>query len=126
MVGCSTAAGPPESSIRLHFTNGKRLPAWPDSLLPIFPNPFNRGAGDTSLTVVFNMKDSGSAIVLIQNALGDEIAGFSDSLIVPGFYTGQWNPIASDGTPLIAGIYFITFRTQKYIDSRLVNIQQNE
>ncbi len=126
IVGCSAAAGPPEGSIRLNFTKSKVRPAWPDSLLPIFPNPFNRSAGDSSLTISFNMKDSGAANVLIQNALGDEITGFSDSLLVPGWYSGQWNPIASDGTPLMAGIYFITFRTENYIDSRLVNIQQNE
>ncbi len=126
LFGCTSTSSAPEGSIRLNFVKGKQLPSLPDSLLPIFPNPFNRASGDTSLSVQFNIKQTTTAILLIQNALGDEIAGFSDTALAPGFYSGHWNPIGSDGARLNSGLYFVTLRTNSYIDSRLVNIQTNE
>ena len=126
LFGCSSTSAPPEGSIRLAFPSPKRIKPANDSLYPIFPNPFNRAGGDTSLVIQFDLRDSGTAILLFQNALGDEIAGYSDTTLAPGHYSGSWNPFASDGTPLNAGLYFVTLRTKNYIDSRLVNIEENE
>ena len=97
-----------------------------DSLYPIFPNPYNRVAGDTALTIHFSLQDTGSAQVVIQNALGDQVEIFSDSVLPSGYYTGSWNPLASDGTHLLSGLYFVTLRNGNFIYSRLVDIQENQ
>jgi hypothetical protein len=103
-----------------------------DSLYPLFPNPFSRAGGDTSITVQFSLKDTSSAIVLIQNAIGDEIARFRDSTLPSGSYVGSWLPLQSDGSSLNSGFYFITLRVNdtiahtSYINSRLLNILNND
>ncbi|HZK76069.1 MAG TPA: hypothetical protein VFD13_04100 [Candidatus Kapabacteria bacterium] len=122
--GCSTATAP-MNSIRLNFAFKAAQPA-NDSLYPVFPNPFNRVAGDTSLGIQFALRDSGSAQIVIQNVLGDQIDIFSDSTLRSGYYTGWWNPLASDGTRLINGLYFITLRNGDFIFSRLVDVQENQ
>jgi hypothetical protein len=123
--GCTNSSQPSNGSIRLSFAHKGSTPPG-DSLYPIFPNPFNRTAGDTTITIRFALNDTGAVAVLIQNVIGDEIAGYTDSLLPAGIYSGQWNPIASDGTPLISGLYFITLHAGNYINSRLVNIENND
>jgi hypothetical protein len=125
VIGCGTESQPDRKPIRLTFGQKQGRPAR-DSLFAIYPNPFSSIAGDTNLAINFAMKDSGSAVVLIQNVIGDEVAGFSDSLLPSGSYSGRWNPIASDGTPLQAGLYFVTLRLDTYIQSRLVSIQNSD
>ncbi len=97
-----------------------------DSLYPVFPNPFNRVAGDTSIGIQFALRDSGSTQLVIQNALGDQVEIFSDSTLRSGYYNGGWNPLASDGTRLVNGLYFITLRNGDFIYSRLVDVQENQ
>ena len=121
---CSTSTAP-TVPIVAHFAFKTGEPA-NDSLYPIFPNPFNRVAGDTALTIQFSLQDTGSAQVVVQNALGDQVEIFSDSSLPSGYYTGSWNPLASDGTHLLSGLYFITPRNGNFIYSRLVNIQENQ
>jgi hypothetical protein len=124
---CTTDSIQPTGSIRIAFQwSGKGAPSAKDSLFPVYPNPFNRGAGDTSLGIQFAMKDSGTATVLIQNFLGDAVAGFTDSLLAPGNYLGFWNPRASDGALLTSGLYFVTLHVGEFVTSRLVNIEENE
>ena len=125
LFGCTNDSVTPSASIRLNFAYKSAQPAG-DSLYPIFPNPFSRASGDTNFTIRFALNDTGAVALLVQNVLGDEIAGYADSLLPAGIYSGQWNPIASDGTPLNSGLYFITLHAGNYINSRLVNIQNNE
>ena len=125
VAGCSTEPSVDSASVKLSF-NYKRLIPTGDSLAPVYPNPFSREAGDTSIMIHFMLRDSGSAVVLIQNALGDEVASFSDSTLPPGEYLGPWKPFGSDGTPVMAGVYFVTLRAGDIINSRLVSIQDNE
>jgi len=124
-AGCSTDSSPTPSSVRLEFAFKSAHPS-NDSLYPIFPNPFNRVTGDTSLAIQFTIRDSGSVALVIQNAIGNQIAVFSDSILPPGFYAGWWSPFATDGTPLQSGLYFVTLNNGNFINSRLVDIQENE
>ncbi len=123
--GCATEPTPQAASVRLHFAFKQAQPA-NDSLYPIYPNPFNRVLGDTGIAIQFTLRDSGSVALVIQNALGNQIALFSDSALAPGSYSGWWEPFATDGTTLTSGIYFITLNNGDFIDSRLVDIQENE
>ena len=125
VIGCDSQS--PISQNDLTFTLFKTLPdTSSDYLYPIHPNPFNRVTGDTALFIRFSLHDSGSAIVLVQNVIGDAISEYNDSTLTPGVYTSHWNPLASDGTRLKSGLYFVTLHTKNYIYSRLVNIQENE
>ncbi len=125
-MGCSTEPAQ-TGSIKLLF-HSKQAPqgALNDSLFPVAPNPFNRVAGDTSLLIEFTLRDTSAANLLIQNALGAPIAEYYDTLLPPGTYSGWWSPFASDGTPLMSGIYFVTLQNGGFINSRLVNLQENE
>jgi hypothetical protein len=96
-----------------------------DSLLPIFPNPFNRAAGDTHLNLHFQLSDSSQVLILIQNPMGEEVVRFKDSTLSKGQYRAQWAPLNSAREPLNAGLYFVTFRTRRYISSRMLSIQTN-
>jgi hypothetical protein len=126
MMGCSTAPVQ-NGSIRLQFSRKQAPPGvLKDSLFPVSPNPFNRVAGDTSLLIVFTLRDTSAANLLVQNAIGDPIADYYDTLLPPGTYSGWWDPFASDGTPLMSGIYFVTMQNGGFINSRLVNLQENE
>lgn len=124
-AGCTNDTAQDARPIRLIFSIKASLPVR-DSLYPVFPNPFSRVTGDTNLALAFTLKDSGTATLLIQNVIGDAIATYSDSLLGPGLYQGRWNPFASDGTALNPGLYFVTLRVRDYINSRLVNIQNND
>jgi hypothetical protein len=105
---------------------------FPDSLAPIFPNPFNRQTGDSVINVFFTLKDTANVKILIQNPIGDSIAIYRDSLLPTGSFTGAWQPLNSSGTRLNAGLYFITIRiapddpNRNYINSQLLQIQSNE
>jgi hypothetical protein len=123
VLGCSTQPAP-SNSIRLEFAF-KAQPA-NDSLFPIFPNPFNRVSGDTAVSIEFAIHDTSAAVLLIQNALGNPVAEFSDSLLPAGTYSGWWDPRATDGTTLMSGIYFVTLQNRGFINSRLINLQENE
>jgi len=123
---CGCATEPPQTgAISLNFIYKNTQPS-ADSLYPVYPNPFNRGIGDTSLFLQFAVSDSGAANLVIQNALGDEIVLFSDSALAPGLYSGYWNPLTSGGAALLSGIYFVTLNTGNFINSRLVYIEENE
>jgi len=124
LASCTTDVPVVQNQLVFSLSKGGSEPA--DSLYPIFPNPFNRVTGDTAMTIRFALRDSGAVIVLVQNAIGDAIAQYSDSSLTQGFYAATWNPLASDGTRLNAGLYFVTLHTQNYINSRLVNIEENE
>jgi hypothetical protein len=125
IIGCESQS--PITQNDLQFTPFKRLPdTTQDYLYPIHPNPFNRVTGDTALFMRFCLHDSGSAIVLVQNAIGDAISEYNDSGLSAGVYVAHWQPLAQDGTRLRSGLYFITLHTKNYINSRLVNIQENE
>jgi hypothetical protein len=106
--------------------------SFPDSLAPIYPNPFNHNAGDSNVTLFFTTKDTGEVKIIIQNPIGDSIAVYQDSVLLPGRYSGHWNPVAADGTRLRAGLYFITMHAaptdpnRNYINSRLLDIQSND
>jgi hypothetical protein len=126
LQACTNDVAPQEQSLQLKFEHKFGHPSV-DSLFPIFPNPYSHAAGDTAVVIRFTLRDSTTdAHLLIQNVIGDEIANYTDSVLAPGTYSGSWNPIASDGTPLKAGLYFITLRSTTYINSRLVSIQDNE
>jgi hypothetical protein len=126
IAGCSTQPAQ-TGSVRLQFTPKTAPPGvLNDSLFPISPNPFNRVGGDTSLLIKFTLRDTGTANLVIQNALGDPIADYYDTLLPPGTYAGWWSPFATDGTPLMSGIYFVTLQNGGFINSRLVNLQENE
>ncbi len=124
LASCTTDS--PVVRNQIVFSLGKAGGGFPDSLFPVFPNPFNRVTGDTALTIRFALRDSGTVTLLVQNAIGDPITQYSDSTLVQGLYSTTWNPVASDGTRLNAGLYFVTLHTQNYINSRLVNIEENE
>ncbi len=105
---------------------------FPDSLAPIYPNPFNHNIGDSAETINFTLKDTGEVKIIIQNPLGDSVAIFRDSVLLPGSFTGAWEPVSSSGIRLRAGLYFITIRiapndpNRNYINSRLLQIQSND
>jgi hypothetical protein len=123
---CTNDAPPDAQSLRLHFSCKYARPDR-DSLLPLYPNPYSHSAGDTTVTIEFMLKDSSrDAHLLIQNVIGDEVASYTDSVLAPGIYRGAWNPIAADGTPLQSGLYFVTLRSATYINSRLLNLQDND
>ena len=124
IIGCESQS--PISQNDLIFQRFKGPDTSADYLYPVYPNPFNRVTGDTALFIRFSLHDSGSAIVLVQNVIGDAISEYSDSTLGAGVYTAHWNPLSTDGTRLKSGLYFITLHTKNYINSRLVNIQENE
>jgi hypothetical protein len=125
IMGCSTE--PVQTgAIALEFSY-KQLRLTADSLYPVFPNPFTLASGDTGLCIQFAVADSTDAAeLLVQNALGDPIAEFSDSALSPGIYTGWWNPISANGSALVSGIYFVTLQNGAFIYSRLVDLQEND
>lgn len=96
-----------------------------DSLLPLFPNPFNRAAGDTTINFNFWVSDTMHTIILIQNPIGEEVVRYEDSTLPSGQYRGSWAPVTSEGEPLNPGLYFVTFRTENYIFSRMLSLQTN-
>ncbi len=106
--------------------------SFPDSLAPVFPNPFNRQTGDTVINVFFSLKDTAEVKIIIQNPIGDSIAVYRDSLLPPGTGSGAWQPLNAAGERLKAGLYFITIRiapndaARNYINSRLLQIESNE
>lgn len=99
--------------------------AQPDSLFPLYPNPFNRDAGDDSVNIHFTIEDTSKVIILIQNPIGEEVVRFEDDTLSPGQYRAGWRPLSSEREPLNSGIYFVTFRTDRYIVSRMLNILTN-
>ena len=118
-------------SIRNTF-NIQSSSAFPDSLAPIYPNPFNRQTGDSVINVFFTLKDTAEVKILIQNPIGDSIAVYRDSLLPPGSRAGAWQPLNAAGDRLKAGLYFITIRiapndpSRNYINSRLLQIESND
>ena len=111
-------------SIRSHFLV-EAGEAEPDSLYPLFPNPFNRDVGDDSINIHFSLEDTSHVIILIQNPVGEEVIRFEDDTLSPGQYRAGWNPLSTDGEPLNSGIYFVTYRTDDYIVSRMLSILTN-
>ncbi|HET6511387.1 MAG TPA: hypothetical protein VFH43_04300 [Candidatus Kapabacteria bacterium] len=111
-------------SIRKHFLV-EAGEAEPDSLYPLFPNPFNRDAGDDSINIQFSLEDTSRVIILIQNPVGEEVIRFEDETLSPGQYRAGWNPLSAEGEPLNSGIYFVTYRTDEYIVSRMLSILTN-
>lgn len=105
--------------------------AYPDSLAPVFPNPFNLVTGDSVINVFFSLKDTADAILLIQNPFGDSVAVFRDAHLGGGGYSGQWAPVNAAGERLREGLYFITLRVQNsaqsrdFINSELFSIEAN-
>lgn len=105
--------------------------SYPDSLAPMFPNPYNRVAGDSVINIFFSLRDSGDVKVIIQNPLGDSVVVFEDKSLPAGSYPGSWEPINSAGEHLREGLYFITLRVspnvnaRNYINSRLFLIEAN-
>lgn len=101
-----------------------------DSLAPIYPNPFNFALGDSTIFISFTIKDTASVKIIVQNAIGDSVVVFQDSILIPGSYSGRWAPINSLGEALRNGIYFITMRAdpylRNYISSRLFYIENND
>src|SRR5438874_5766742 len=61
-------------SIRKTFTESAGT--FSDSLLPLFPNPFNHNTGDSSVTINFSLRDSAETKVIIQNPVGDSVVIF--------------------------------------------------
>ena len=106
--------------------------SFPDSLAPIFPNPFNRQTGDSVINVFFTLKDTAEVKIVIQNPIGDSIAVYRDSLLPAGSGSGAWQPVNAAGDRLKAGLYFITIRiapndpNRNYINSRLLQIESND
>ena len=146
VIGCLLFCGCADSSVQtpnMHVSETGRYSirntfhiessgSYPDSLAPLFPNPFNRTTGDSIVTLFFTLKDTGTVKILIQNPIGDSIAIFVDSLLPPGSFTDFWHPVTANGTRLHAGLYFITMHAapddfdRNYISSRLLQIQSNE
>lgn len=124
IAGCTTE--PLQTgSIKLEFGR-KAADVSRDSLYPVFPNPFNRVGGDTGIFIQFAIADTSAGNVVIQNALGDPVANYYDTLLTPGIYGGWWEPRAKDGTLLVSGIYFVTLQNGAFIYSRLIDLQENE
>ncbi len=117
-------------SIKTHF-RVQSGSSYPDSLAPMFPNPFNRTIGDSVINIFFTLRDSGDVKVIIQNPLGDSVVVFEDKSLPAGSYPGSWEPINSSGEHLREGLYFITLRVspnvnaRNYINSRLFLIEAN-
>ncbi len=117
-------------SIKAHF-RVQSGSSYPDSLAPLFPNPYNRVAGDSVVNIFFTLRDSGDVKVIIQNPLGDSVVVFEDKSLPAGSYPGAWEPINSAGEHLREGLYFITLRVspnvnaRNYINSRLFLIEAN-
>ena len=128
VAGCASVTPPPETSVRtlLAFTH-KSLGAVHDSLHPLYPNPFDRAAGDTAVTIEFDLDSLSRDIhLLIQNAVGEEVAGFNDSALAAGGYSGAWVPVNAYGERLKAGLYYVTLRSSRTIYSRLLDLQVND
>jgi hypothetical protein len=130
MAGCVAESQTPQPleaqrvSIRKHFLV-EAGETQTDSLLPLFPNPFNRDAGDDSINIEFSLEDTSRVIILIQNPVGEEVIRFEDDTLSPGQYRAGWHPLSAEGEPLNSGIYFVTYRTDEYIASRMLNILTN-
>ncbi|HYM34520.1 MAG TPA: hypothetical protein VET48_03935 [Steroidobacteraceae bacterium] len=103
----------------------------PDSLAPVFPNPFNLVLGDTTINIFFSLKDTATVVLLVQNPLGDSVVVFKDELLGGGSFSGSWKPQNSAGQQLRAGLYFVTLRIENdaqnrvYINSELLSIEAN-
>mgnify|MGYP001795434389 CR=1 FL=1 len=140
LCGCS---GPENVDGNMHITKIARYSIaknfhiessglYPDSLAPIYPNPFNHNVGNIADTIYFTLKDTADVKIIIQNPIGDSVAIFKDTLLPPGGFTGAWEPITADGNRLRSGLYFITIRVapndphRNYINSRLLQIESNE
>ena len=115
---------PQPISIRDHF-QVEAGELYRDSLYPLFPNPFNRDAGDTSVVIQFAVGDTSRTIITIQNAVGEEVVRFEDDTLSPGQYRAPWQPLTSEREPLRAGLYFVSFRTEHFLVSRTLSIQVN-
>ena len=137
MLGCATEPIATNSHLTVQpkpikslFSVLSNTPAT-DSLYTIYPNPFSRATGDSVEFLQFGISDSSQVILLIQNPIGDEVALFEDSTLHAGTYSGKWNPIASDGSGLNPGIYFVTLhvtdtvKRTSFIDSQVLNILNN-
>jgi len=133
VLGCNPSSQPEDLHVRTleygikdHF-QVEGNPEGVDSLYPISPNPFSRGSGDSTISITFSLKDTATAIVLIQNPIGDEVIRFREEKLTAGTFKGHWDPIASDGVPLNSGMYFVTLNigSRNYINSRLLYIQNN-
>ena len=139
-MACSNSAS---DDANMHITSVERYSirkyfriqssgSYPDSLAPVYPNPFNRTIGDSTVNLFFTLKDTGEVKIVIQNPIGDSVAIFRDSVLPTGSYTGAWQPVNASGNRLKAGLYFITIRiapddvNRNYINSRLLQIQSNE
>lgn len=138
LFGCSVMSSEPQHlplqnsqirSIKKTFsiqTGGSQT----DSLAPMYPNPFNHALGDTTIFITFTIKDTARVKIIVQNAVGDSVVVFQDSILSAGIYSGSWEPLNSLGEPLRSGIYFITMRAdpylRNYISSRLFYIENND
>ncbi len=110
-----------------HVQSGGKFP---DSLAPIYPNPYNHSLGDSTIFISFTIQDTAIVKLIVQNAIGDSVVVFQDSILAPGSYSGRWEPLNSVNSPLRAGIYFITMRAdpdlRNYISSKLFYIENND
>lgn len=101
-----------------------------DSLANPFPNPYNHSVGHTNIHIGFSLADSGNVKLIIQNAIGDSVIVYQDTSLSSGSYSAGWTPVTVDGTPLRAGLYFITLRAapngRNYIESHLFYIENNQ
>lgn len=135
-LGCETAGAPsqlPFQPVEITVKPVTRIEgstADGDSLLPPFPNPYNRRLGDSMITIRFSIADSAEVKGIIQNPIGDSVAIFNDELLPKGEYAVRWTPLNPLGEPLREGLYFVTLRVdpkkRNYIDSRLIYVENND
>jgi hypothetical protein len=71
-----------------------------------YPNPFN-----PSTTIAYEVAAPGLVTFAIFNLLGQEVWRSNETLPSAGAYNFRWDGVATNGTALSSGLYFIRMQT---------------
>lgn len=84
------------------------------NLLQNYPNPFN-----PNTNIKFNIPEFASVSILIFNCQGQKVRTLiSNKNYSNGYFEIQWNGKNDIGEPLPSGIYYLHFRSEKYLTSK--------
>jgi len=97
----------------------KDSPELPDdyTLDQNYPNPFN-----PSTTISYYLPKSGKVTLDIYNILGRKIRTLVEKTLKSGYHTTRWDGIDSEGRPVASGIYFYRLKSDKFIQTKKMQL----